>query len=157
MVLALNRWITRDDMKLGCADGAKGSNAAADRGIRYHRRVFRALQPSPIPGMDPVIEPWLREVGTGRHCQPDALLVDLAEGVGIVVEVKLNWKDGRDEKLHNLYLPAVKSAYNLTHVWPLLITSNLRGYSHPPLLGLDAIVDAMSWSSGQPTPLLLYP
>lgn len=77
--------------------------------------------------------------------------------VGIVCEVKLNWKDGRDIKLIDEYLPIVANAHGLDMVWPLLITHNLRGYQHPPILGLRKWEDAMLWFPGNPTPLMLVP
>lgn len=144
-------------MTIGASFGAKGSNKAADRGLAYHRRVFRELGSRTPSGFELVVEPWLQEHNTGRFCQPDSLLIDREAGLGIVVEVKLNWKDGRADKLLNLYLPATRAAFGLELVWPLLITQNLRGYAHPPLLGLGACVDAMAWSPEQPCPVLLLP
>lgn len=158
MVKAINAWRLRPDMKIGTSHGAKGSNKAADRGNAYHRKVFKLLEPcTTTPGFRLVVEPWLQEVNRGKFLQPDSVLIDDEASVGIVVEVKLNWKDGRDDKLINKYLPAVRAAFGLELVWPLLITQDLRGYQHPPLLGLPAIIDAMAWTPAAPTPVLLLP
>lgn len=157
MVKAIHGWRHKKGYGLGCSHGAKGSNKAANRGIAYHNKIFRKLEASPPADLTPLIEPWLQEIGTGKFCQPDAILFDHDENAAIVVEVKMNWKDGRDEKLLDLYLPAVKSAFALDMVWPLLVTSNLRGWPHPPLLGLGAAVDAMAWELGAHTPVLLQP
>lgn len=157
MVKALTPWRYTEKLKIGCSFGVSGSNAAADRGIAYHRKVFKALEKAALDGFALMVEPWFQQVGTGKFCQPDSLFIDRESRLGIVVEVKLNWKDGRDEKLHNTYLPAVKSAFELDFVWPLLITQNLRGYEYPPLLGLADLVDVMAWETGKPTPLMLLP
>lgn len=157
MVKTLDRWRYTQKLKIGCDQGAKGSNSAATRGIAYHRKVFKALEANPIPGMELMVEPWFQKVDKNRFCQPDSLFIDHAARTALVIEVKMNWKDGRDEKLHELYLPVVRNAFDLDIVWPLLITQNIRGYEHPPLLGLDEMVEAMAWTPNQPTPLLLYP
>ena len=68
---------------------------------------------------------------------PDAVLLHPETSTGVVVEVKLNWQNGRDKKLIDEYLGIAKSAFGLDCVWPLLVTQNLRGYQHPPLLGLQ--------------------
>jgi len=73
----------------------------------------------------------------------------------LVVEVKLNWRDGRDEKLLSKYLPVVKNAFKLEAVWPLVIVGCLRGYEHPPLLGFKQLDRAFSWQAGDPTPVML--
>jgi hypothetical protein len=155
---ALNDWIHRENyFGIGTADGAKGNTRAAQRGIEYHRRVFRALAGAPIDGWRLVVEPWLQERTTGRFRQPDAVLVHDEDRLGIVVEVKLNWADGRADKLLQTYLPAVRSAFKLELTWPLLVTANIRGYQHPPLLGFTEIMNAMAWEPGAPCPLLLHP
>jgi hypothetical protein len=156
-MLALNDWRHRPDYRIGADLGAKSSNAAANRGIAYHRRVYRAIESTDLGGLRFLTEPWLQEVGKGRFCQPDSILFDDDAGIAIVVEVKLNWKDGRADKLLNLYLPAVKAAFGLDATFPVVVTSNLRGYEHPPLLGLGSILDAMAWEAGQPCPVLLHP
>lgn len=155
---ALNDWIHREQyFGIGTADGAKGNNRSAQRGIEYHRRVFKALAANQPPDWRLIVEPWLQERTTGRFRQPDAVLVNDEDRVGIVVEVKMNWKDGRADKLLQTYLPACRAAFKLDMTWPLLITSNLRGYQHPPLLGLSAVLDSMAWEPSQPCPLLLHP
>jgi hypothetical protein len=88
-------------------------------------------------------------------CQPDGVLLDKFTGGAVVVEAKLNWKDGRDEKLIDLYLDAARSAFGVAMTWPLLVTKNVRGYKYPPLCGLSQIERAFSWKPGDPTPVML--
>lgn len=90
-------------------------------------------------------------------CQPDGVLLDHFTGGALVIEVKLNWKDGRDEILLDTYLEATRSAFGLTVTWPLLITKNVRGYKGQPLLGLKEIEKAFDWKPGALTPVLLLP
>lgn len=156
----LHRWQYRPDWRMGADTGAKSTNSAATRGIEYHRRVYRLLQSRLQREADLLVEPWFQRVDdqpTRTFRQPDAVIRDYVPDCAIVVEVKLNWADGRDEKLLNEYLPIVKNAFGLDVVWPLMITRNLRGYKHPPLLGLSALDDCLAWSPGSPTPLLLLP
>lgn len=155
---ALNDWIHRENyFGIGTADGAKGNTKAAQRGIDYHRSVFKAIAAATPPGWRLVVEPWLQERTTGRFRQPDSVLVHDEDNLGIVVEVKMNWADGRADKLLSTYLPAVRAAFKLDATWPLLVTSNLRGYKHPPLLGLGSILDSLAWTPDLPCPVLLHP
>lgn len=155
------RWIRKpiSYMRIGSSFGCK-STGSKKRGIEYHQRTFRALRSHcnlALPDWTLLVEPWYKNLDNGRHRQPDSVLLFPEEKVGIVVEVKLNWKDGRDIKLLDEYLPIVKQAEGLEVVWPLLITQCLRGYAHPPLLGLSAIEGCQSWFPGDPTPLMLLP
>lgn len=158
MVTTVNTWRHRPDFRIGASLGATNkSNDAANRGIAYHNRVYKALIANPPAGFGLLVEPWLQEIGTGRFLQPDSMLIDKETRSAIIVEVKMNWMDGRADKLLEKYLPATKSAFQLLHVWPVIVTGNLRGYQHPPLLGLDSIVDAMAWDPSLPCPVLLHP
>lgn len=150
------------------AIGSRVNNACKDksivRGLEYHRRVYRNLEGwcarHPEAAYEFIEEPWLRrQEGEGRRqmCQPDGVLLDKFTGGAIVVEAKLNWKDGRDEKLIKTYLDATKSAFGLSTTWPLLITRNLRGYKGPPLLGLGHIERVFEWKPGDLTPVMLMP
>lgn len=157
----LNEWRYRRGFKLGTSTSNKSKNDAAQRGIRYHKRTYKALTQhfSDDADVELLIEPWFQEISgrvKERMCSPDSVIFLSSLGAAIVAEVKLNWNDGKDEKLINTYLPVVKSAFKLEHVWPVLITSNLRGCAQNPLLGLHAIEDCMSWQPGQPTPILLH-
>lgn len=153
-------WRHRPGMKLGAGGGSKSQNAAATRGIAYHQRVYRQLDKMLLDEAELLIEPWFEQVDGSIKPpmrQPDAVIKYPYDNTAIVVEVKLNWADGRDEKLINEYLPIVKSAFQLETTWPLLITANLRGYKHPPLLGLRQFEECLAWCPGRPTPLLLLP
>lgn len=157
---ALHQWRYKPDFKLGASANAKSKNNAALRGIRYHQRVYKQLAAATTPPDDLLIEPWFKRVDDQPRPtmrSPDAVL-RFADGSGaIVIEVKLNWRDGRDEKLLYEYLPIVRSAFDVDVVWPLLITSCLRGYNHPPLLGLQQFDECLAWEPGRPTPLMLLP
>lgn len=136
----------------------KTKNKSIIRGIAYHNRVYRALREIfKLPDHSLHIEPWLRNQRTRALCQPDALLVDPMTHTGIVIEVKMNWKDGRDIKLIDLYLHAAQSAFGLVEVWPALITSNIQGYLGQPRLGLSTIPSCEDWQPGDITPLVLHP
>lgn len=108
-----------------------------------------------MDGWKLLVEPWYKNLDTGKCRSPDSVLLHEEDRIGIVVEVKLNWKDGRDIKLIDEYLPIVKAAHSLEVVWPLLITRCLRGYAHPPILNLSHIDRCQSWFPGDPTPLML--
>lgn len=157
-------WERAPEFAIGSAVNDSCRNKSIVRGLAYHRRAYKLLESfvarNPDLGYKFVQEPWLRRIGAkgkGSMCQPDGLLLDQFTGGGLVVEVKLNWKDGRDDKLIDLYLAAAKSAYGLSQTWPLLITKNLRGYKGEPLLGLKQIERAFEWEPGQLTPVLLLP
>lgn len=156
----LRRWKHEPLMRMGASTGAK-STGVKERGNAYHRKIYRLLELNAaftLKGWKVYVEPWFRELDNGgirMLRSPDAVLVHEETSCAIVVEVKLNWKDGRDEKLLNEYLPIVKAAFSLDETWPLLITQNIRGYEHPPLLGLERVLDAMCWQPGKPTPVML--
>jgi hypothetical protein len=159
-------WQLVPGFNIGTAANTASSNKSIIRGLAYHNKVYKALRKfvkeNPGLGYELYVEPWFRELHPrpGRTrcamCQPDAVLVDKFTGGGLVVEVKLNWKDGRDDKLIDLYLGASRSALGLEETWPVLITRNIRGYSAPPLLGLRNIEKAYGWRPGMITPVLLH-
>lgn len=158
MVQTLDRWRYEANFRMGASAGCK-STGSKQRGIVYHRKVYKALASMQLPGKW-ISEPWYRNMSdypdktTLRS--PDGIILNEATKSAIVVEVKLNWKDGRDIKLIDEYLPIVKNAHGLDVTWPLLITQCLRGYRHPPLLGLSQLEQCMSWWPGDPTPVLLH-
>lgn len=146
-------------MRIGASQGAK-STGSKQRGILYHRRVYNDLRRVVGLGMADwgvLVEPWYQEIRSRKCRQPDAVLLYPDESVGVVVEVKLNWKDGRDIKLIDEYLPIVKSAEKLEVVYPLLITQCLRGWQGQPILDLRRFTDCQSWQPGDVTPLMLLP
>lgn len=154
----LEPWVHLDHYRFGASTGAKGSDDQQERGNAYHRKVYRLLQMHcavSLPGWRLLVEPWFKGKVSQRLRSPDSVLIDDAASVGIVAEVKLNWRDGRDTKLLDEYLGIVKSAFGLEKVRPLLITRNLRGYQHDPLLGLRHLDRCLDWHPGKPTPLML--
>lgn len=151
---------------VGSRSNTASKNKSIVRGLAYHRKVYRLLeswQQISAPDQQLFVEPWLRrlkpEPGKKKRpcCQPDFVVIDPITETGIVGEVKLNWKDGRDEKLLDLYLDAVRHAFGLRATWPVLVTSNIRGYAHPVKLGLGGLLSCDGWNIGDPTPLLLVP
>lgn len=152
----LDQWKHDKGMKVGAAYGAKGTGAK-QRGIRYHRAIYDKLRK--MLGMSRdlqlLVEPWYRCTTKPKMCSPDSVIIFPDLALGVVIEVKLNWKDDRDQKLIDLYLPVVRQAHKLDVVCPLLVTQCLRGYQHRPLIGLKRWEEALGWHPGQPTPLLL--
>lgn len=158
-MLAVEQWYHQDTKKLGASTGAKTTDATLARGNRYHRNVYTRLRekvPLILPGYSVLIEPWFRNFNW-KERSPDAVALNRETRHALVIEVKLNWKDGRDVKLIDEYLPIVRSAFELESVSPVLITADLRGYKHPPLLGLPQLPLALDWAPPAPTPLLLVP
>lgn len=155
-------WKLTKQIYLGAATGAKSKNAAAEAGNRYHRKVYKTLELKAKletqGGWELMVEPWFRAItpeNRYKACSPDTVLVNHQCGVALVIEVKLNWRDGKDEKLIDLYLPVVKQALGLKLTRPLLITKNVRGLKHEPLVGLGAMWAALNWQPGLPTPVAL--
>ena len=153
-------WERDTTLSVGSHNNTASQNKSIVRGLAYHRKVYRLLenwQAISAPEQDLYIEPWLRHWKTKKCCQPDAVLIEPQTETGIVIEVKLNWKDGRDEKLLDLYLEAVRKAFGLRATWPALITSNVRGLKYQPLLGLGGLQLLDSWNVGDRTPIILVP
>lgn len=162
MVLG-ERWERAPEFAIGSSVNTACKDKSIVRGLEYHRRVYRHLEAwcksHPESGLEFVEEPWLRKQSSGRRtmCQPDGVLLDHFTGGAIIVEAKLNWKDGRDEKLLNTYLDAARSAFGLSTTWPLLVTRNVRGYKGTPLLGLRQLELVYEWHPGVITPVMLLP
>jgi len=155
----LHQWKHEPTMRLGASVKVTASSGSKKRGQEYHRRIYKDLRKhlANEPGVELLEEPWFRNLKMAMMRSPDAVIKLPEANVAIVVEIKLNWKDGRDIKLIDEYLPIVKNAFQLDETWPLLITRCLRGYAHPPLLGLKRWEDAMIWLPGDPTPVMLVP
>ncbi len=146
-------------MKIGASKGPVRQTGSKKRGLDYHRHCYRQLRNHcgrSLVDWTLLIEPWYWDQISRRYRQPDAVLIHKPSRTGIVIEVKLNWKDGRDIKLIDEYLPIVRQAEGLEAVWPLLITQCLRGYDGPVIAaGLQQIHQAQSWQPGEKTPLML--
>lgn len=162
--MAIEKWERAPGFAIGSGANDSCNNLSIKRGLAYHRRTYKTLREfcsrHSGAGLEFIEEPWLRKQGhkgRGSMCQPDGVLLDGFTEGALVVEVKLNWKDGRDEKLLNTYLAATKSAFGLSATWPLLITRNVRGYKGVPLLGLSHLERAFEWRPGEMTPVLLLP
>lgn len=159
--MGIDKWERAPEFAIGSRVNNSCTNKSIVRGLAYHRRVYRQLegwcQSNPELGLSFVEEPWLRKLCSGRPemCQPDGVLLDEFTGAAVVVEAKLNWKDGRDEKLIKTYLDAVKSAYGVSQTWPLLITKNIRGYKGEPLVGLKQFERVFEWKPQMITPVML--
>jgi len=146
-------------MRMGASVRVTAKAGSKKRGQEYHRRIYRLLQNALRAEADLrlLIEPWYKCLTMPKMRSPDAVILIPEASMAIVVEVKLNWKDGRDIKLIDEYLPIVTNAHGLDMASPLLITHCLRGYQHPPLLGLKKWDEAMIWQPGDPTPVMLVP
>lgn len=158
----LGNWRYEPTCGMGAAGNSKSKNSAATRGIAYHKKFYSSLRQT-FPGAYPehklLIEPWFREKKSRTMRSPDTVILDPALNTGTVVEVKMNWSNGRDLKLINEYLPIVAQAFELDCVWPLVVTSNVRGYKYPSLLwtsGLEPLEECLSWTPGDPTPVALF-
>lgn len=159
-------WARDLTLDVGSRSNTASKNKSIVRGLAYHRKIYKLLEKwrkISAPEQQLFVEPWLRLInpcskcGKRHCCQPDAVVVDSASNTGIVIEVKLNWKDGRDEKLLNTYLDAARAAFGLELTWPALITSNIRGLSYQPRLGLGSLLHCDDWSPGDRTPVILVP
>lgn len=157
---SISQWKLTDQVKFGASANAKSLNAAAEKGNRYHRKVYKALQlnvqhNSAYAGWELHVEPWFRNLdGSRETCSPDSVLVHRERGLALVIEVKLNFAKGKDEKLLTKYLPVVQSAFDL-RAKPLLIVGCLRGCKTPPLHGLQNIFSALDWLPGAETPVAM--
>lgn len=159
-------WTRVTDIDVGSRSNYASKNKSIMRGLAYHRKVYKLLevwQKLSAPEQQLYIEPWVKRVKpdpkTGKRPmrQPDAVLVDPASNTAIVIEVKMNWKDGRDEKLVNEYLECVRHAFDVAMCWPCVITSNVRGLKHEPRMGLGSVLTCDDWYPGADTPVVLVP
>lgn len=133
------------------------SGSLCDKGTKYHERVYRTLRRTDLKLH---VEPWLRHVRLGTLRQPDAVvLLGSPAMCAIVIEVKMNWRRGRDQKLRDTYLQAVKDAFGVKYVVPLMIVQCVRGAVRGEIFKdtLTAMQRAMMWQSPEPTPVLLMP
>jgi hypothetical protein len=156
------RWERAPEFAIGSMGNAACGNKSIVRGLAYHRKVYKRLHAwcgeNPDAGYTFVEEPWLRRTHPRKKmCQPDGVLLDQFTGGALVVEAKLNWKDGKDEKLIDLYLAAVRSAFGVTMTWPVLVTRNVSGYKGAPLRGLAELERVFDWRPGLITPVMLLP
>ena len=153
------QWYHQPDVRFGSSTGCttKTKNSAIERGLAYHQRFYKLLKihcQVNLPEWEVLVEPWFRDWNWKRR-SPDAVLLHRPEKRALVIEAKMNWKDGRDAKLLNEYLPIVRSAFDLEQVAPLIVTGNVRGYKHPVLLGLGDLLKPLDWKPGLPTPTML--
>lgn len=157
----LDKWMRTEQIAFGAAKGAKGGNSAQARGIAYHNRVYKLLRLNFVllgkSDWKLLVEPWYKSTKMKMR-SPDSVALRYDEEGNVtdalVIEVKMNWKDGRDEKLLMEYVPIVSQVYGVK-AKPLLIVGNLRGCSVKPLHGLADMWKALSWRSGDPTPVSL--
>lgn len=155
----LHQWKHEPTMRLGAGTKVTAKSGSKRRGQEYHRRVYKLMSAhlANEAGVVWMEEPWFRNLKVAMFRQPDGVIHLPEANVAVVVEVKLNWKDGRDVKLIDEYLAIVKSALQLDATWPLFITRCLRGCPTPPLLGLKQWENVMAWVPGDPTPVMLVP
>ena len=156
MVKTTEKWFHSEKARFGASTNSGATNNAIAAGIRYHKRFYKTLgvyASLSLPDWKLYIEPWFRTAAYKMR-SPDAVLRN--GQAAIVIEVKKNWRDGRDVKLLEEYLPIVKSAFDV-ETYPLMVVGNVRGLAHDPLLSMGDIESALAWQLGQPTPTLLKP
>lgn len=154
---AFEPWYHQPDVKFGASAGAVGSSGARQAGIVYHRKFYNVLKMHAsvaLPGIRVLIEPWFKSK-SGNRRSPDAVLIDDTRHLALVVEVKLNWKGGRDAKLLDEYLPLVSRAFDLP-TRPLLVAGSIINLQQKPLLGLGDLPAAWDWKPGDNCPTMLW-
>lgn len=157
---AVEDWMLTET-QMGASVNKGATNPAILAGIRYHKRMYKLLSlhvAQHMPDWRLMVEPWFKAKVSQTLRSPDAVLLAPATLEGrreaIVVEVKKNWKDGRDTKLLDEYLGIVASALGV-RTSPLMVVGNLRGLAHQPLLSMADITSVLTWKRGEPTPTLL--
>lgn len=161
-MLAMEEWIHCPAANFGTSSGNKSTKSGAlAAGIAYHKKFYSKLRKwwdeqdvVDLEDWELHIEPWFR-THKWKQRSPDAVIVNKKTSTAIVIEAKLNWKEGRDVKLLDEYLVIVKSAFKLDNAYPLIVTGNIRGLKHPPLLGLHHILAPLQWTIDKPTPTML--
>ena len=158
----LQEWFINPAGRFGASSGLQassdGTTKVLKRGIDYHRWVYKTMRTQHEFSKSPhelLIEPWFRTRKWDQR-SPDMVLVDHEAKRALVIEVKLNWKAGREQKLLNEYLPIVASAFRV-ETKPVLLTNCLRGWDGPVLLGLRQLPLAWDWKTGDELPVLLLP
>lgn len=154
----LEEWMLTET-RMGASTNKGATNSAILAGIRYHKRIYKTMAVHvalSMPNWTLMVEPWFKAKVSQRLRSPDMVLRNDAKGLAIIIEVKKNWKDGRDVKLLEEYLPIVRSALGL-RTYPLMLVGNVRGLAHEPLTSMAEITEALAWTLGQPTPTLLKP
>lgn len=152
-------WFKTEQVKFGASANSKSKNSAAERGNAYHRKIYKLLKMQQkimphLKGWELLVEPWYRGRETRKLRSPDTVFLNEAEKLALVIEVKLNWKDGKDEKLLCEYLPIVESAHGVK-AYPCMVVQCLRGYTGEPLVGLAAVWQALKWNSTKATPVAM--
>lgn len=110
-----------------------------EKGLRYEERVLEQLKE--LYGDAVVPKPWIsfKDFWGRGLAQPDAII--LPPGAGVVVEVKLSYKDSAEHKMRRLY------GRLASHIWPgrtwryVQITRNLVLGLTLPLTSIDTILE----------------
>lgn len=93
----------------------RGSTPARQAGLAYERRVHRHLRESYSSGILYAPGQWIefREQGfrQSRWAQPDGLLLDLDNGLVVIVEIKLRHTERAWWWLRQLYAPLLRSIF----------------------------------------------
>lgn len=101
---------------------ARGAFAA---GIRYEKQALSYLVECTLglPNVRVVEGPWYEfqcREGKVRHCQPDAVLFNKDQAVGIIVEVKLKHTPDSWWQLQEIYRPVLRVAHPDVRAWGIL-------------------------------------
>jgi len=158
-MLSADEWKLKEGyLGIGAQNGAKATGSKG-RGITYENKAVEKLTPAireHLPEFNKILNgPWYRNVRTRKWRQPDLVLINEEDNVGIVVEIKLNWKPNICEKLIDTYLPLVKRAHSLDIVWPLLVTRCFRNCPNPKIVHARDMQRAMAWQPGDMTPVMM--
>ncbi len=114
------------------------SQPAAAYGIRYERKVHRALETlAKSIGAKVERNPWFhfRDANGDGACSPDSILW-LDPGFALIVEVKYTWVPGAGVKLRGLYSPVVNCALRPHILRTLVICKTLTPESPAPISGI---------------------
>jgi hypothetical protein len=102
-------------------------------GFAYQRRATKLLQKE-IDNLSGVsrVEPWIRYFNASeplrpRFCQPD--LIFSVDNIIGVVEIKLNWRQRRGNKLRDTYTPLARMLWPDSQILPIIVTSASWNYT----------------------------
>ena len=108
------------------AHGKIYGNAAQRTGMRYEREIQRIL------GDDCQLYysgPWFLYNG-GKYCQPDGLMIDLMQGLIVIVEIKYKHCVKAWRQLNGLYRPVVRKVFNKN--WDIKLLEICKTYEQIP-------------------------
>lgn len=108
-------------------------------GVKYEKKVHEELIRQ-YPGFY-VSNPWFKFIdGYGmRWCQPDGLLIDAAQGLIVIVEVKYQHTGEAWWKLNKLYLQVVRQFFG--ELWEYRCIEIVRWYDPSVIFPLSKLTE----------------